>query len=222
MKVTTDACLFGAWTAEQIKNAEQKLETCLDIGCGTGLLSLMIAQKNNLLIHAVEIDGEAANQANENAAKSPWLERIEIVHSDVLQWKPDNSYDCIVSNPPFYESELKTGNATKNVAHHDEGLKLRELFTFIKNHLRDEGIFFLLLPAKRLHEIPSLLAEFNFHLHKKVIARQSLQHSPFRILIQAGSTPMEQIEISEIAIKNNSAEYSVEFIDLLKDYYLYL
>ena len=149
MKVTTDGCLFGAWCAEEIQNTKVKSQNALDIGSGTGLLSLLMAQKNAIKIDAIELVKEAAEQATENVASSPWKENINVIQADILEWNTANKYDVIISNPPFYESELRSGKTTKNIAHHDEGLKLDDLFRFIKHHLTNDGIFFLLLPAKR-------------------------------------------------------------------------
>jgi len=220
MKVTTDGCLFGAWMAEEIKNLKFKIQNTLDIGCGTGLLSLMLAQKNDLAIDAVEINNDAAAQATENIAASPWQSRITVIHSDVLQWETNKKYDCIVSNPPFYETELKSGKAPRNVAHHDDGLKLSEILLFIKKNLAEAGVFYLLLPAKRRSEFEGLLNLHGLHLHKTVAVKQTTSHTPFRLMIKASNTK-GGITSQEITVKNSN-EYTPEFISLVKDYYLYL
>lgn len=222
MKVTTDACLFGAWSAEEMKNEKGKIQNALDIGAGTGLLPLMVVQKNEVAIDAVEIDGEAVQQAKENVAASPWSDRITIFHADATTWQADKMYNCIFSNPPFYESELRSANKSKNVAHHDEGLKLEGLFTFIKSHLAENGVFFLLLPAKRENEMNDLLKRFSFHLHQKIFVRQTVNHTPFRLMIQAGNKKEQEIILRDLSIKNENNEYTTEFIVLLKDYYLHL
>lgn len=222
MKVTTDGCLFGAWCAEELSRSKTKMEKALDIGTGTGLLSLMVEQKNSLLIDAIEINEEATAQATENIAASPWKEKISVIHADVLDWKPSGSYDCIISNPPFYESDLKSTVTSKNIAHHDEGLKLDDLFSFIQNHLAADGIFFLLLPTKRETDLDLLLRRFNLFLHQKIMVRQTENHSAFRLMIQGGKQKPQTIISNELVIKSKSNEYTAEFIALLKDYYLYL
>jgi tRNA1Val (adenine37-N6)-methyltransferase len=221
MKVTTDACLFGAWAAKEIHELTDLEIQLLDIGTGTGLLSLMVAQKNNIHIHAIEINKEAADQAKENITASPWKNRIEVIQEDVLQWSTGKKYDCIISNPPFYETELKSPKHTKNIAHHDGGLKLAELFNFIKNHLANDGFFYLLLPFKRKEELNDLLKLYHFYLHKQIEVKQTLNHQPFRIMIKAGNKRQDLIA-NDIAVRNSSNEYTSEFIRLLKDYYLYL
>ncbi len=102
MKVTTDACLFGAWVANKMSEKDWNGKNLLDIGTGTGLLSLMIAQQNNLHIDAVEIDFVAAEQASQNFSSSPFRESINIIHTDILGFKQEG-YDCLVINTPFYK-----------------------------------------------------------------------------------------------------------------------
>lgn len=221
MKVTTDACLFGAWTANEIQNSKAKIQNTLEIGCGTGLLSLMMAQKNNIHIDAIEINKEATEQAKENIAVSLWGDRITVINEDILKWTTSKKYDCIVSNPPFYETELKSPKHTKNIAHHNEGLKLNELFNFIKNHLSENGVFYLLLPEKRKAELEDLLKQYHFYLHTQIEVTQTINHTPFRVMIKAGNKKQDAVA-KEMAIKNNSNEYTPEFIELLKDYYLHL
>jgi tRNA1Val (adenine37-N6)-methyltransferase len=220
MKVTTDACLFGAWTALEMKKLAAK--NCLDTGAGTGLLSLMIAQENDVLIDAVEIDADAAEQAKENVATSKLAQKITVFTQDILLWPGDKKYGCIVANPPFYENELKSARTAKNVAHHDDGLKLSALLSFINNHLAEDGCFFLLLPAKRREEFESLLQSSALYLHQLISVKQTLSHSPFRIMVCGGKTKTEGVVESNLSIKNDKNEYTPEFTKLLKDYYLYL
>src|SRR5882724_8546870 len=104
MKVTTDACLFGAWATVGIRKLAPEAKTILDIGSGTGLLSLMIAQQCDVLIDAVEIDKAAAAQAKENSTASPWKEKIMVIEGDIryMARYPINRYDIVICNPPFY------------------------------------------------------------------------------------------------------------------------
>lgn len=231
MKVTTDACVFGAWVAEIISTrqwarcqatSENDYTSLLDIGTGTGLLSLMVAQKNEVFIDAIEIETVAAGQAEENVAASPWPHRINIIRQDVLQWQPTTKYPVIFSNPPFYQNELKGPGREKNIAHHDEGLQLPALLHFIKTHLKPAGIFFLLLPAKREKEINLLLAEAGLFIEKKVRVQQTLKHQPIRLMIQGRVTNVKQKEEATFVIRNEAGDYTPQFQSLLKDYYLYL
>ena len=225
MKVTTDACLFGAWVAEEINNEQLIINNCLDIGAGTGLLSLMLAQKNyEVWIDAVEIDKDAAEQAKENVASTPWKERIDIINADVEGFSRKHKYDLIISNPPFYENELRSGSERKNIAHHSENLTLKELLNIIKNYLNTDGYFFLLLPYKRNEEISKLLKDHQMHVSKIMFVRQSVKHDYFRIFIKGDlkTTPHQETEFHEISIWDENQQYTRAFICLLKDYYLYL
>lgn len=225
MKVTTDACLFGAWCAEALGHdhgptADRK--TLLDVGAGSGLLSLMVANKTEALIDAVEMDAAAAEQAKENAAASPWNEKITVIHADVLQWRPLHQYDCIVSNPPFYENDLRSPKAQKTLAHHNEGLSLAGLFWFVKEQLKKNGSFFVLLPAKRADEAEKLVRKNGLHLYQKTFVKQTQDRLPFRVMMQAGKTEKPERPETTIAIKSGEQDYSPEFVSLLKNYYLYL
>ncbi len=230
MKVTTDACLFGAWVARTLagENAlgnndssggQQKF---LDVGTGSGLLALMVAQKTNALIDAIEIDEAAAQQAADNCRASPYSDRLAVLHNDLLQWKPAGRYDVIFSNPPFYQKDLRSASSAKNKAHHDEGLRLAELVSFIEAHLADEGRFFLLLPVKREAEAELLLLNAGLFLQKKRRVQQTSQHPPFRVMLQGGKKKAQTVPVQQVIIKNENGQYTPDFVALLHPYYLHL
>lgn len=240
MKVATDACLFGAWCAEITKaqgrgefpketnDAREEPQTsnfkppaCLDIGTGTGLLSLMVRQKNKIQIDAMEIDAEAAAQAAENVEASGF-EGIRILHQDLRSFNPGKTYDVIISNPPFYEDDLASGKAKKDTAHHSEHLKLDELLFFVSRHLSPKGSFFLLMPFKRHDELMQKLSSHKLFISYKIIVRQSTSHQPFRLMLCCTSSPVNKSLENEICIRDEANNYTKEFVDLLKDYYLYL
>jgi tRNA1Val (adenine37-N6)-methyltransferase len=221
MKVTTDACLFGAWTAEEVKRQMSDVRRVLDIGTGTGLLSLMMAQKANVSIDAIEIDPDAFVQAKENVSASAWKDRVAIYRADAAQFKFSSKYDIIISNPPFYENELKSGDAKKNLAHH-EGLSMQQLLKLIRENLSPPGSFFLLLPYKRTEEVEKMIDTTGLSIVQKISVRQSLRHDFFRTMIH-GTHKNDKEEITaEISIWDEQQQYTSEFIELLKDYYLYL
>jgi tRNA1Val (adenine37-N6)-methyltransferase len=223
MKVTTDASLFGSWCAKEIKINERKTgdKTLLDIGTGSGLLSLMIAQKNNCIIDAIELDEEAAQQAKENIAASPWKERITVYNEDVLQFHFSKTYDIIVSNPPFYENDLSSGNKKKDIAHHGEGLRLEAIVGLIKHQLSPSGCFYLLLPIKRITETGNILEREGLFINKKIIVHQSRAHQPFRVMVKGGHH-QSVTETRNIFITGDKGEYTAEFISLVQEYYFYL
>lgn len=220
MKVTTDSCLFGAWVASEIQSIPAA-STVLDIGAGTGLLSMMIAQKNNLEIDAVEIDEKAAAQARANITNCIWKERINVLESDVLQLMADKQYSIIVTNPPFYENELNSPDRRRNIAHHSENLNLKQLIAVIKNRLLPNGEFFILLPVKRENDFENLCSDFGLYINMKLIIKQSVNHTPFRLMMK-GSLLTSTVLESAIDIKDEQNNYTTAFIELLKDYYLNL
>ncbi|MBS1759976.1 MAG: methyltransferase [Bacteroidetes bacterium] len=223
MKVTTDSCLFGAWVAQQLSESKNDVSTVLDIGGGTGLLSLMLAQKNNTAkIDVLEIDIEATAQAKENVEQSPFSNQIQIINADARTYHFSKKYNVIISNPPFYENELKGNDAVKNIAHHNDGLSITELLKIIKDNLAANGKFFLLLPYKRFEEIKKLIQKEELGVTKVVFVKQSENHSYFRVLVAGTNTSTNTNMEAEINITTKTRQYTAEFIELLKDYYLYL
>src|SRR4030095_14098823 len=214
MKVTTDACLFGAWVARESNDQKVKSENVLDIGTGTGLLSLMYAQKNTLAnIDAIEIDEHACNQAQENVATSPFSKRIKVIHDDVKMFASSKKYDCIISNPPFYEEEILSGDERKNIAHHHSGLLFEQLLNIIKGNLSPSGTFYLLLPFKRTEEMKTILVKQQLPVSKIVFVRQSTKHNYFRIMITGKLNHARQTEtlIEEFSIWDDQQQYNKEF-----------
>jgi tRNA1Val (adenine37-N6)-methyltransferase len=222
MKVTTDSCVFGAWVAKDMASEEKEISSVLDIGSGTGLLSLMIAQKNDVKIDAVEIDGGASMQSKQNVAASPWKDRIQVVNEDVRQFRSVSKFDCIVSNPPFYENQLTSETKTKNIAHHSEELTLPELLKTIKMNLEKDGVFYLMFPFKRRRELVQLLKKNDLYTQDIVMLSQSLKHAPFRVIVKGSSIKGKPRESTSISVWDEEQQYTAAFIELLKDYYLYL
>ena len=224
MKVTTDACLFGAWVAEEARSQESGVGSSLDIGTGTGLLALMLAQKNSETnILAIEIDKDAAAQAANNIDSSLWKDHVDILEADVKDLSFPEKFDLIISNPPFYEKELRSDTDKKNIAHHSENLTLKELLNIIKNNLNPDGNFFLLLPYKRNDEIKKLFRDHELPISKMILVRQSVNHDYFRIFIKGSLNAEEkETEFDELSIWDDKKQYTNEFVMLLKDYYLHL
>ena len=216
MKVCTDACLFGAMLPLEVQHK------VLDIGTGTGLLSLMYAQKNSAaIIDAVEIDGNAAIQAKENFEASPWADRLNIFNADVLNFKPGKEYDLIISNPPFFEDDLRSPDGSKNNAKHDTSLGLVKLLEIVEIHLAKEGLFAVLLPYHRVNYFIERANSSGLYLTQQILARQTTKHDHFRGILFFKRTKAPQ-QNAEITIKDSEGNYTTEFIAKLKDYYLHL
>ena len=221
MKVCTDACIFGSWIAKILTEQNQQILNALDIGTGTGLLSLMPAQKTTLKIDAIEVEENAFNQAKENFKNSPWKERLHIFHADVKQFDPSKKYDLIISNPPFFENDLLSHHQHKNIAKHSESLTLQELIQIVNQHLSINGYFAVLLPYHRIEYFKNLAEENNFFLKEELLIKQTPAHNFFRgalIFIRSKSEKATH----QLTIKSSEGEYTPEFKGLLKDYYLHL
>jgi tRNA1Val (adenine37-N6)-methyltransferase len=248
MKVTTDACLFGAWAAfsmaddrvsmaddryamtenpENLFSYDQRpsvielLTPILDIGTGTGLLALMLAQKTGAAIDAVEIDPAAAAEAAQNMAASPWADRLRVIVGDITQLHLGKQYPLIVSNPPFFENQLASPDAGRQKALHATELPLTALFAAVGRYLHPAGNALLLLPAYRHAELLALAAEHGLSIQHIVWVRQTPAHQPFRIMVRLGHSGHPPIE-EQLIIKENPQQYSPAFVGLLQDYYLYL
>ncbi len=221
MKVCTDACLFGALLSTIPVNNTRDFKA-LDIGTGTGLLSLMYAQKNeSAIIDAVEIDEGAAKQAAENFATSPWSERLNTHNISIQQFSIAKKYDLIFTNPPFFERDLKSDDPKRNLALHSDALSLEELINVVDLLLKTQGYFAILLPCHRTDYFIELAMSKGFNLFQKILVKQTPNHAYFRSILFFTRTGIELVE-REITITDDGRQYTPVFIELLKDYYLYL
>lgn len=218
MKVCTDACLFGAL----LPVIEKENYRVLDIGAGTGLLSLMMAQLNaTASIDAIEIDHEAASQALENFNASPWTRRLNLVHADIHEFSPGGKYDLIISNPPFFEGDLLSGNDKKNAAKHDLSLTLKQLAERAGEWLCLDGLFAVLLPHHRVEYFEQLAAEEGLYPFQKILVRQGPANQPFRGIVFY-SRNKSTVVTTDITIKERDGNYSNAFQKLLQPFYLKL
>ncbi len=217
MKVCTDSCMFGAWipVADNVQNI-------LDIGAGTGLLSLMLAQKSNAFIDAIEIDLSAFEQASENIHQSIWRDKIHIIHRDIKEFEPKKKYDLIVCNPPFYEKDVLSEQLNERVAKHSSHLTLNELLQTVKLHISNAGQFAILLPYKRKIEFEKIAANIGLFPHKILLLKQTPKHDYFRYIALCSTSIAENIITETICIKDENNQYSQEATHLLKPYYLHL
>lgn len=216
MKVCTDSCIFGAWLANQ----KLHTENCLDIGTGTGLLTLMYAQKNaNCHVDALEIEADACEQAMENFNNSKWKQNLNLVCTDAKSYVTNEKYDLIFSNPPFFENDLLSSEKNKNLAKHNKGLNLDDLLKIIQKHLKQDGHFCLLLPPERAQYFQQLAFQNSFFLNEKVSIKHTSVKNHFREILKFSLLKTTTIE-NELIIKENDGNYTIDFKELLKDYYL--
>lgn len=220
MKVCTDSCLFGAWTATKANQQETPVKRALDIGAGTGLLSLMFAQKNKTSIDAVEINYDASQQAIQNITSSNWKDSIVVKNTSLQLFNPAQDYDFIFSNPPFFENDLKSTDEFKNSAKHDISLSLDYLVHFIAEHIVFNGKAAVLLPFHRTSAFEQMVIENGMFVNEKIMVKQSVKHDYFRSMLLFSKFKLAESVTKEISIRDDKNEYTQAFKELLKDYYL--
>jgi len=218
MKVCTDACLFGAFIANRIT---KDVKNILDIGTGTGLLALMLAQKSNATIDAVELNLYAASQAKENFTSSPWANKIKLFNTSIQHFFSSKKYDLIICNPPFFENDLQSPDEEKNEAKHDRNLSLKQLVHALERFLSDEADAAVLIPYQRLDYFKTILAEAGLFINEVLLVKQSPEHDFFRAVLLLSKKAGIYKE-THLTIHDEQQQYSPEFTILLKDYYLNL
>ncbi len=215
MKVGTDSVLFGAWV--NTGNAKN----ILDIGTGTGVLALMLAQKSQAVIDAIDIDADACEQAKENFLNSPWSDRLRVYHT-MLQKFRDNAlqhYDLIVSNPPYFTSSHRANDAARNIARHmDSTLSMEDLITGVIKLLHDDGRFCVILPAKEGMLFYEKATLHNLFCNRLTRVKTISDRAEKRLMMAFGKK-MQVIEEDEIVIQQNEHQFSDEYIELTKDFY---
>ena len=218
MKVCTDACILGAWFSAKIPN----YTTVLDIGSGTGLLMMMLAQRSQAEIHGIEIDPAAYVQLQENTSQNDWQKRLKVFHGDARSFQFPLKYDFIISNPPFFENDLLSTDDREQVAKHSKHLSLEALIEVIASNLQPHGAFGILLPYHRWEAFNKLATQQHFSLTEKLIVRHTPKHAPFRAILHYTRNADHFAPDIELIIQQQNGGYTPEFVELLKDYYLHL
>ncbi|PSR53351.1 methyltransferase [Adhaeribacter arboris] len=219
MKVCTDSCLFGAYVAVE------KAASVLDIGTGTGLLALMTAQRSQAKIKAVELDSEAAKQAAENFAASSWANRLSVYSGSLQDFENINkeSYDVIISNPPFYQASLKSPDNARNRAMHTTDLPFSDLLRFCQKFLQPTGFLYLLLPPHEAQTLKKIAPAYQLFLRQELPVFTSETGKHFRSILQFQLGPVLTPEVlSPIYIRTTNNQYSEFFQQLLRPYYLHI
>ena len=223
MKVCTDACLFGAWAAADVQI--QTAKNILDIGSGTGLLSLMLAQQTSAHITAIEMEAGAFEQTKANFELSPWKERLDAIHNSIQDYASNNNqnlFDCIITNPPFYEQDLNSPDNAKNLASHSTALPWDELVKSVATLLQENGTWYVLVPTLRAYTMQKLALMNGLQLSEECLMYNDAKHLPIRAMLKFVKQKEAVIQRKKIIIKNADQSYTAEFSSYLKDYYLHL
>ncbi len=218
MKVGTDGVLLGAWTP--ITNTPFSV---LDIGAGTGILSLMIAQRSAAeQIDALEIDEEAFEQCVENFENSPWSDRLYCYHAglDEFMEEPEDEYDLIVSNPPFYSEDYKTENDQRDLARFQDALPFEDLIEAASLLLSENGILAVIIPYKEEEKFIGLAKECLLYPFKITRVKGTPSTEIKRSLLAFSFAQNETVNTDELIIETARHQYTEDYIALTKDFYL--
>jgi tRNA1Val (adenine37-N6)-methyltransferase len=223
MKVCTDACLFGGWSAADAQIQDAK--NILDIGSGTGLLSLMLAQQSSAHITAIEIEAGAFEQTKTNFDLTPWKDRLNVIHSSIQDYASKNKeslFDCIITNPPFYEGDLNSPDNAKNLAAHSTALPWDALAEAAASLLQENGAWYVLVPTLRAYTMQKFASTYGLQLSQECLMYNDAKHLPIRAMLKFVKQKEATIQRHKIVIKNADQSYTKEFVNYLKAYYLHL
>lgn len=215
MKVGTDGVLLGAWTSVQHSRR------ILDIGTGTGLVALMLAQRSQSAITALEIDSQAAVQATENFGRSPWRDRVEVVVADFKQYRPDTQFDVIVSNPPYFVDSMKCPDNQRSIARHNNELTYDDLLRGVSVLLSPDGAFTLVIPTDAADRVKDIAQTYCLYPAQQLDVITKPGGTPKRTLITFTFTQQE-CRTEELLTEVARHQYSDAYAALTKEYYMKL
>jgi len=217
MKIGTDGALLGAWT--DVRQATQ----ILDIGTGTGVIALMLAQRasESVTIDAVEIDYQASADAEENIAASPWHDRIHLHHSAIQDFHTTTKFDLIVSNPPYFQKSYKPPTAQREIARHTEELTFDEILSIAEKLLAANGRLNLILPYTEGLLFIDLANHKGLHCTRKWIFR-TRDNKPVERFLLEFRWDKKPLDEGEILLYSAGEEWSGGYKDLMQEFYLKL
>ena len=217
MKIGTDGVLLGAWTSIQ-----KKPNAILDIGAGTGIIALQLAQRSTAaLIDAIEIDANAYEQCTENFENSPWNDRLFCYHASFQEFvsEMDDTYDLIVSNPPFYTENYHSEDSARNKARFETALPFEHLLIGVTHLLSESGTFTTIIPKQAEKTFIKIAEDLGLFLHK-ICYVQGTPNSDVKRCLMEFSYDNKPIEVQDLIIETTRHTYTKEYIALVKDFYL--
>jgi tRNA1Val (adenine37-N6)-methyltransferase len=218
MKVGTDGVLLGAWCP-----IENKPFSILDLGTGTGLIALMLAQRSQAeQIDAIEIDEDAYEQAVDNFENSPWSDRLFCFHAglDEFMDEPEDEYDLIVSNPPFYSEDYKTSNEQRDKARFQDAMPFEDLVEAADLFLSENGVFAVIIPYKEEERFIDLCSEFDLYPVRVTRVKGTHDTPIIRSLLAFKRYELSTLTADELVIETARHHYTDDYIALTQDFYL--
>ena len=218
MKIGTDGVLLGAWVP-----IDNNPFSILDIGTGTGIIALMLAQRSGAAqIDALEIDEDAYEQATDNFENSPWNDRLFCFHAalDEFVEEPEDEYDLIISNPPFYTEDYKSENEQRDLARFSDAMPFEDLIEAADLLLSENGIFAVIIPFKEEERFIDLCAEVELFPVKVTRVKGSPKTPIVRSLLAFKRYELAVLVADELVIEINRHEYTDDYIALTKEFFL--
>lgn len=215
MKVGVDGVLLGAWA--EVANVAK----ILDVGTGTGLIALMLAQRSKAQITAIEIEKSAAMEARENVAASPWKDRIQVLHTSFQDFASSSQekFDLIVSNPPYFAGATKAASDERSMARHNDRLSFEELTLHSSALLNENGRLAIIIPSESFDELHRIVSRYKLYLKQITHIRPKPSKMVNRVLAQ-WSTIEEAPEIQELCIYEQDGVFTEAYKNLTCDFYL--
>ena len=220
MKVTTDGVILGGWVP--VLNSQR----ILDIGTGTGLLALMLAQRSNdrVMIDAVEIDRSAYEQALENIKASPWAARIQAFHHDIKEYAEncDRRYDLIISNPPYFPEGTDCRDEARAKARYSHILTHDDLLIYAEKLLVTDGRFCVMLPCPQGQSLEQKALAMGWSVSRRIWVKDVIDKAPYIVLLELTRALCDCQEQQLVTHEPGRASYTEQFKQLAKDFYLAL
>lgn len=217
MKIGTDSVLLGAWA-----NLNHNPYSILDIGAGTGVLALMLAQRSQAeVIDALEIDDEAYEQCVANFEASPWSDRLFCYHASLVEFitEVEDEYDLIISNPPFYSEDYKSGETQRDLARFNDAMPFEHLVAAAGKFLSEQGKFVVIIPFKEEERFINISQKVNLFPNQILRIRGNTNSPIVRSLIEF-SFEKSELKTNELTIEKERHNYTEDYINLTKDFYL--
>lgn len=220
MKVGTDGVLLGAWAT--IRSEAAAPSSILDIGTGTGLIALMIAQRNKYAqIDAIDIDINACKQATDNIEQSPFKSRIKVINQSFTDYSTDKKYDLIVSNPPYFTNSLKCPDVKRSMARHNDSLPLKLLIKHAISMLSETGCISLILPISLSEDFELLIATHKLYVVRRTDIVPVEGAQPKRFLIEISVKNRNTTEYNTLTLEYQGRKRTEQYQKFTNDFYLY-